>query len=308
MAKRLLSALYPFVLWLLLSGCGEDDDGPWVVNADISGNSAEALYVAGYVTGCSCEDGGFVKRYSNGSWSTVYETETWLWGVWVGEQGEVAAVGDWTVVLFEDGVWRETSVDGVTALQGVWGTGLTDLFAVGQEGAILHYDGIDWVPMESPVMDDLEGVWGTASDDVFAVGRNGLILHFDGIEWNTMNSGTTEDLNAVWGLGPDDVYAVGGSETTRRHVIVHYDGAVWTTVREGEPYHLLGVHGTAPDNIYAVGAERAGDDVKSAVLHYDGAVWTKSTPKTEQFLWDVWAHPDGGATVVGPDNTLKRLK
>lgn len=307
MARKRMRVWFPVLLWLLLAGC-EADDGPWVVNADISGNSAEALYVAGYVTGCSCEDGGFVKRYANGSWSTAYETDTWLWGVWVGEQGEVAAVGEGAVVFFENGAWRESSIEVLDSLQGVWGTGLSDLFAVGQEGSILHYDGLDWVSMESPVTENLEGVWGTASNDVFAVGRNGAILHYDGTGWSDMGSGTTEDLNAVWGLGPDDVYAVGGSETTRRHVIVHYDGTGWTPVREGEPFHLLGIHGTAPDNIYAVGAERAGDDVKSAVLRFDGAAWTKSTPKTGQFLWNVWAHSGGGATVVGPDNTLKRLK
>ena len=43
-------------------------------------------------------------------------------------------------------------------------------------------------------------VWGTSSSDVFAVGRQGTIIHYNGKVWATLTSGTTDDLYGIWGI------------------------------------------------------------------------------------------------------------
>jgi hypothetical protein len=55
-------------------------------------------------------------------------------------------------------------------LVGVWGSSSSDVFVVGNEGTILHYNGSAWGPMTSGITTDLYGVWGSSSSDVFAVG------------------------------------------------------------------------------------------------------------------------------------------
>ena len=40
-------------------------------------------------------------------------------------------------------------------------------------------------------------VWGTSSNDVFAVGDSGTILRYNGSAWSAMTSGTTECLNGI---------------------------------------------------------------------------------------------------------------
>ena len=37
-------------------------------------------------------------------------------------------------------------------------------------------------------------MWGSSGGDVFAVGSDGTILHYDGTAWSAMGSGTTNDL------------------------------------------------------------------------------------------------------------------
>ncbi len=55
----------------------------------------------------------------------------------------------------------------------------------------------------------LSDVWGTSADDIFAVGADGFVVHFDGTGWTPMVSGTTSDLQNVWASAADDVFAVG---------------------------------------------------------------------------------------------------
>ena len=79
-------------------------------------------------------------------------------------------------------------------LHGVWGSSGSDVFAVGDYGTIVHYDGMTWSPMSSGTYNHLRGVWGSSGSDVFAVGDYGTILHYDGAAWSHMSSGTSAYL------------------------------------------------------------------------------------------------------------------
>jgi hypothetical protein len=72
----------------------------------------------------------------------------------------------------------------------VWGSSDGDVFATGEYGTILHYDGQAWSPMESGTTYGLESVWGSSGSDVVAVGWGATILHYDGKAWSDMNSRT----------------------------------------------------------------------------------------------------------------------
>ncbi len=77
------------------------------------------------------------------------------------------------------------------------------------EGAIFHFDGKELIKMEIPISNDLNGIWGTGPDNVYAVGEKGTILHYDGEEWTEMESGTAEYLSSIWGINKQDIYVAG---------------------------------------------------------------------------------------------------
>jgi len=70
----------------------------------------------------------------------------------------------------------------------VWGSSGRDVFAIGEEGVILHHDGQTWSAMSSGTTNTLNAIWGTLGGDVFAVGEEGTILHYDGKAWSTVTS------------------------------------------------------------------------------------------------------------------------
>jgi hypothetical protein len=45
------------------------------------------------------------------------------------------------------------------------------------DGTIVHYDGASWKPMDPGTTGVLNGVWGSSANDVWAVGDDGTILH-----------------------------------------------------------------------------------------------------------------------------------
>ncbi|MDP3150718.1 MAG: glucosyl transferase [Ignavibacteria bacterium] len=42
-------------------------------------------------------------------------------------------------------------------------------------------------------------MWGTSSSDLYAVGNGGNIAHYDGKSWQKIESGTTLNINDIWG-------------------------------------------------------------------------------------------------------------
>ena len=152
-------------------------------------------------------------------------------------------------------------VSGTTAnLRGVWGDAPSEIYAVGNSGTIVKFNGESWSDEESGTDMDLYAIWGSSGTDVYAVGEQGTILFYDGESWTEVESGTNVDLNGVWGSSENDVYAVGGQGT-----IIHYDGESWSGMASGTVVDLYGIWGSSDTDIYVVGGE-------GTILHNDGAV------------------------------------
>ncbi|MBL8950425.1 MAG: hypothetical protein JNK82_06590 [Myxococcaceae bacterium] len=106
-----------------------------------------------------------------------------------------------------------------------WGSAADDVWAAGERGTLMHFDGRGWSGRAELVAEDLLALWGSGPRDVWASGRGGVLLHFDGETWRRSDSGTTEPLWAFAGRGPNDVFAVGGTAA------LHFDGEGWERVQ-----------------------------------------------------------------------------
>ena len=102
----------------------------------------------------------------------------------------------------------------------------TDVFAVGENGTILHYDVSSWNPMTSFTFNDLVGIWGSSSTNVYAVGESGTILRYDGNQWNLIENVTNNYLTGIWGASSNDIFLVGSSCGTSSIPLFHYDGDI----------------------------------------------------------------------------------
>ncbi len=103
----------------------------------------------------------------------------------------------------------------------------------------------------------LSAVWGSGPTDVYAVGTKGyacLILHTTGDgHWTEQSTGVNGGLYTVWGSGPHDVYVGGFGDT-----LLHSTGdGVWTrqTIPAVGP---LQIWGTGAGDLYFTYANSSG--------------------------------------------------
>lgn len=232
-----------------------------------------------------------------GSWvGQASGTENLLFGVWGSSGSDVFAVGEAGTILHYDGEsWSTQSSPTSDNLYAVWGSGANDVFAVGGlVGTILHYNGETWTQFVKDPTDSLFGVWGTSHTNVFAVGYSGTILHYDGTSWTPQASGTGQWLHGVWGASGNDVFAVGTGGT-----IVHYDGTSWTPQTSGTEGPFQGVWGATGTDVFAVGDG-------GVIFHYNGSTWTSQSTGVAEPQLAVWGTSGSNVFAVGNGGTILR--
>lgn len=82
----------------------------------------------------------------------------------------------------------------------IFALGPNDIWVFGYTGAYGHWDGSDWESeFVWEMSGDARKIWGTDSRNLYFAGSKGNITHFDGQNWVYMNSGTTIMLRDING-------------------------------------------------------------------------------------------------------------
>ena len=237
------------------------------------------------------------------------------------------------------GVWRTMPTPAAGTSYSVSALAQDDVWVVGPEYNLYHWDGSAWTNVAYPVPQNatygsLVAISAWATDDVWAagsysdIGGNGfpLVEHWDGSTWiivGTFARGSTEpvggtlnNLKAIKAIGPGEAWGVGGSSIGEAPVIRH------CTLTGGcDPYSqsdlfsdLTSISGVSTDDMWAVGHTGG----ISLIKHWDGSAWSNiSNPDVGSLNAveavssnDVWAssdtgfmHWDGTAWSVVPSDT-----
>jgi hypothetical protein len=142
------------------------------------------------------------------------------------------------------------------------GFGDDDIYAVGFQGAIWHYDGKLWQQMDSPTNIVLSSVCCAGDGHVYAAGRLGVLLRGGAGKWEIIDQQDTEE--DFWGLAwyQDRLYI-----STLLRVLSLETGGTLKMVDMDEPvssaYHLSAADGV----LLSTGAKD--------VMLFDGSSWER---------------------------------
>lgn len=207
------------------------------------------------------------------------------------------------------GEWKDLSPGGSQTFWWVNGSSATDVWFVGEEGRIAHFDGESMRDVASPVTATLWGTIAFGPKDAWAVGgtpdagtgaENDIVLRYDGATWKKEElpgEPLGVSLFKVWGTSSDDLFVVGEQGT-----IWHRTAAGWVNETGDPPLtpsRLFTVHGCAGDDVYAVGGQ--------SVLHRDAAGWSTVPVELTNVVNGVSCGPAGSAVIVGSGGLKQRL-
>jgi len=93
-------------------------------------------------------------------------------------------------------------------IYGLWGTNTKNLLAVGGNNqCMMQYDGTKWNVLITK--GTMYGIDGSGVNNVYAVGNGGTIRHYDGKTWTKEPVITNSNLHGVWVSPSGKVYAAG---------------------------------------------------------------------------------------------------
>jgi len=260
----------------------------------VAGGAAAALIAASpalaagtsWQVDSSPNPAGSTASQLNGVFAASH-TEAWAVG-----QTRVAASGDGFETLIEE--WNGSTwsvVPGAPAsasassLNGVAGTGPSDIWAVGQNAStsfIEHWNGQSWSDVASPASEPPDGQLNAVSADspadAWAAGSatnansvvTPLIEHWNGTQWSVspgaINNGGR--ILSIAAISPADVWALAAVGKGNPAVIEHWNGSTWSTVSLPVTTTLHGLSAVSANDVWAVGNG-------GAILNWNGTQWSQ---------------------------------
>jgi len=151
--------------------------------------------------------------------------------------------------------------------RGVWSSAPNNVWVVGSDGYIVHFDGKAWKRVPSGTSEGLKAIGGSAPDDLWVVGDHGTVLHYDGHAFTQLASNEDETLLDVRSTGRrGEVWLVG--VTPQSALLKHYrDVSLGETRDIEDAASLWRLAVVTPQSIWAVGTDRRS---KGFVLRGDG--------------------------------------
>ncbi len=202
-----------------------------------------------------------------------------------------AAFGGWSIM---------PDVPTLDKLRGVAAYSDNRILAVGDNGAVVMYDGTTWESVEQFTDKRLYGAFWISENLAYISADKGRIFKYDGSEWTELDSGTDKRLRTVWGTAADNIFAGGDSGT-----MLHFDGTTWSVMESATDDTIQGIYGASGSDVYAVGGPSGGDGTGNGfIVHYDGTAWSGELTNVTPRLKAVWTDGADTRIAVGDDGTV----
>ncbi len=148
--------------------------------------------------------------------------------------------------------WLPADLSTTKDVRRILGSAGNDVYAVGTQGLVAHYDGKAWRTIDISSPATVEDLFIASSSEVWLVGESGLLLRGDRTGWKRVTGGPSERIAHIGGTGPNDVWLATSSN------LYWYDGSTFRVVegrtRYGTPdnYFVDDIAGDAAAGVWII--------------------------------------------------------
>jgi hypothetical protein len=150
------------------------------------------------------------------------------------------------------------------AINKIWGTNSEDLYVVGNNGAIVHYNGTLWSRIESGTELHIGDIWGIFDGNdgynkyLAAVNTMLIINEYGNLQRVITEQGHT--LSSVWGISEKLLYTAGGNGLSL------YKNNKWEKINKPDVNTIYNVRGQGHNDVFGLSST-------FNLLHFNGYSW-----------------------------------
>jgi photosystem II stability/assembly factor-like uncharacterized protein len=199
-----------------------------------------------------------------------------------------------------DGSWATMQSPVSYNLRSVSGTWDGDVYACGDNGTLIHYDGASWtrVQLPSPTY-DLYAIICLASGEIFVAGENGIVLHRDEAgSWTYSYPGKPNTIRALWEPSASSATGIVACGDVGR--LLRFDGSRWKSISSPTTLPLYCIWGGAADDFWTAG------NLPGVLWHYVNDEWdsVNTSVITSQTFRALWGFGPDSVYAAGSDGKV----
>ncbi len=149
----------------------------------------------------------------------------------------------------------------------IWGSSKQNIYAGGNDGKILKYDGTSWTEAEITLGGRVNDIWGRNENDIYFVTEE-VVTKYDGNEWTEIYSDEEIKLKKIKGGAEDELFVVGVDLKTPKNIIMHFDGSEWRDIGD-ESLNEMGLNDiwiSKDGSMFLIGGSGYGDGTYFTII------------------------------------------
>lgn len=108
---------------------------------------------------------------------------------------------------------EDTGIGDIRALYDIAVISHDDIWAVGDNATLIHWDGISWTEITGGAnpfsgATDLFAIWAFDANNIWAGGQGGELAYYDGVSWVLQTTPNTNSVNGIMGVSATRLWAV----------------------------------------------------------------------------------------------------
>ncbi len=158
----------------------------------------------------------------------------------------------------------------------IWGTSSNDLYVVGDNGSIAHYQNGHWSRIESGTEANIGDIWGipdgSGGYNKYLAADNSMLILDAGNNLQTVNADPGHSIASLWGKTTRLVYTAGG------YGVSLYKNFNWDKPGGSDINTIYNIKGNAFNDVFGLSSTLS-------ILHFNGFSWRYIIPSVNNIYY-----------------------